>query len=968
MAIKLPTYEEYQARVRASQPVVDLTEKEEPTTPSYVTEDAIAIDAPTTSDILSYGWNVKGVTDMNKLAKIGRIKGWLDVGKFDEGQYKSVQELYGEDFFDLSESERRNRINTVDQQQQEADYLGVMAYGEDNSLLAGATGLVGSLATPTTLIPGVGFAKSGAIGLGITSALFGAEYDLLQQYADKGDIDLEQFLTTTALAGGAGLGLGFAGEKLVKLIRGGAAGATATGMRKVTAQTKADKIQDMYYKAVEQDVPLKDIEKFARDELNMTPEEFVDTIAAASNKPVIPKSKAEAIEARKLAQADVNAESIKGDATVNKYITPIIEGIGKIDQKLGLNNKLKNKVNGYFFHSYNSAIEKIKASKPLEDAYKKLPKHAQDEFDNLLLNANKRTINSARDLLEKYVPGSKKAFDDYKAQIKNMSDELASYYDIPDNPFYVPRVVADFAGLNKYLNKNPDVQGVVEKALDARAKELKINKSELSNADKEFITSSILRGLRVGTNAKTKKLYATKRSKNAKRETFLSAKKIQLVNKEMQKYYAKPLDGTYKYFLDAQKLVEKNKFFDSVGSKKHAKQITKGKYGLDFDKSRSSLMSELADAGMDSNTEVRLKSMLEALFVDADKSMSSGWAHRYKNIVNASLLANPLSALTQIADVSMSAWKLGIRNTIEGLIGKEVDIVKDLNIDQLIMENFSSGIDIARGVDKLLGYSGFKKMDRLGKTAIVNAAFKRAQKMAATPEGRAKLKKQYGSAYEEKFDIFIDDLQNKRITSLTKEYLFNELAEFQPITPAQMPEAYLKADNGRLMWTLQSFTLKQLNLIRKQIVDEFRYGSKKEAIKNAASFALLIPPSNMAIEYGKERILGKDPDLKDELVQRYVNNALKVFGSSEFAVSQFGKSYKIGDFLLDSFAPPLEILDGILKTGGKAIVEGEFDDAVVKDIPVVGRLIYYYFGSGLEKWQDRQDREESKERRERFGV
>ena len=182
MAVKLPTYAEYQARVNASQPVVDLTEQAEDTTPTYITEDAQLIEAPSSSDILSYGWNVKGVTDMNKLAKIGRIKGWYDVGKFDDGQYKTVTDLYGEDFFNLTERERRNRINAIDKQNQEADYLGVLAYGEDNSLLAGSAGLVGALATPTTLIPGVGFARSGAVGLGITSALFGAEYDLLQQY------------------------------------------------------------------------------------------------------------------------------------------------------------------------------------------------------------------------------------------------------------------------------------------------------------------------------------------------------------------------------------------------------------------------------------------------------------------------------------------------------------------------------------------------------------------------------------------------------------------------------------------------------------------------------------------------------------------------------------------------------------------------------------------------------------------
>lgn len=62
-------------------------------------------------------------------------------------------------------------------------------------------------------------------------------------------------------------------------------------------------------------------------------------------------------------------------------------------------------------------------------------------------------------------------------------------------------------------------------------------------------------------------------------------------------------------------------------------------------------------------------------------------------------------------------------------------------------------------------------------------------------------------------------------------YLFNELAEIQPITLSEMPERYLKHPNGRIMYALKSFTLKQIDVLRKNIVQEWNKGNKIKAVK-----------------------------------------------------------------------------------------------------------------------------------------
>ena len=959
MAIKLPTYAEYQARVSASQPVVTAEEQQETfENVEGIPEEGIVIGAPSATDIMSYGWNVKGRTDMQELTKIGRIKGWFDGGVFKNGEYKQLEEYYGEDFYSLNEEGKRDRINEVDAQYALSDNLSVIGYGEENSLLAGATGIVGTLATPTTFVPGLSWAKYGAKGLAVTSAMFGAEYNLLDQYADKGSVDMGELALVTGVSGAAGGALGLAGKGVARLFRNTKA---AEPSQLSAIQQQADEIQDIMYDAVEEDIPYERLHEYIKSRTGLSSDELVSIVKNAERKPEIPASKAEAIEARKLQETPIDADTIINDPTVNKLITPIIEGFARIDEAFGLNNLLKNKVNGYFFKSYTNAMEKIRASHDLLKVYKDMPKHAQDAFDNMLLNADDKQLAGARALLEQYSPNSGKLFDDYRTRIKKMTQELkANGIDVPDTTTYVPRIVRDSKGLQNFLNKNPTARTAVDKALKMRAEALKINISKLSSQDKNFIISNILQGKHVGTDKKGK-LYARKRkTTNPSRETFLETRKIHKINEEMQKFYDNPLSSSMRYFMDAHKLIEKRNFFGVDNAKMLGT-------GLDLEKSYTNFLGTLSDKNIDGNTEVRLQEMFKAIFEDADRSL--GWKGKaYKDTVNAVLLANPVSAMTQLADIPMAAWRLGIGNVAKGLFKRDVNIIDDLNIDQLMLEEFSSGTKMTSLVDNLLEWSQFKRMDRLGKTAIVNGAWQRVQKMATTDKGVAKLRKEYGTAFGPKFEKFIDEVKNGEMTPRTKEYLFNQLAEFQPITPAQMPEKYLTSDNGRLLYTLQSFTIKQLSLIRKHIIDEAKRGNYKEAGKNLLGFALLIPPSNMLVDYGKERLLGKDPDLSDDLVRRYVNNALKVFGSSEYAVSRLLKTGKFGDFVQDSFVPPLTMFDGLIKSGQEGIVNGEFDPAFFKDIPVIGKMTYFWFMGGAEEWNDKQQAKKKREFKKKYSI
>jgi hypothetical protein len=171
-----------------------------------------------------------------------------------------------------------------------------------------------------------------------------------------------------------------------------------------------------------------------------------------------------------------------------------------------------------------------------------------------------------------------------------------------------------------------------------------------------------------------------------------------------------------------------------------------------------------------------------------------------------------------------------------------------------------------------------------------------------------------------------------------------------------------------MLYTLHSFTLKQLNLIRKGIVEEYQKGNKGVAARNAIAFSLLVPTSNMTIGMAKDLIAGKDIDLESEVGQRYIDNVFKVFASSQYGVAKLAKTGKVGDFILDSVAPPLNMFDNIVKGGWTAVSTGEFDPKMGKNIPLLGSLWYNWFGGGVEEYQEKQEKKQRSELRERYGI
>jgi len=134
---------------------------------------------------------------------------------------------------------------------------------------------------------------------------------------------------------------------------------------------------------------------------------------------------------------------------------------------------------------------------------------------------------------------------------------------------------------------------------------------------------------------------------------------------------------------------------------------------------------------------------------------------------------------------------------------------------------------------------------------------------------------------------------------LVRLHLFSELSKTQPISMAEMPEAYLRSGGlGRSFYFLKSFGLKQLETARRDIYRKLASDNKKEKAEgfyNMLSLGALFGGGTTGASMAKDWILDRDTKaneyLWDAAAQSYA-------GQSRY---QMQKAWKKPD-LIDKFA------------------------------------------------------------------
>ena len=110
-------------------------------------------------------------------------------------------------------------------------------------------------------------------------------------------------------------------------------------------------------------------------------------------------------------------------------------------------------------------------------------------------------------------------------------------------------------------------------------------------------------------------------------------------------------------------------------------------------------------------------------------------------------------------------------------------------------------------VQAFLDYSGFSKLDMIGKETLINTLWQKYQKQSRdiklNTDFERRIERYFGKC-EEKTKV-LNDLKNGKKTDSTAFLLYNELTGAQPISLTEMPRGYLKGGNWRIAYFLKTF-------------------------------------------------------------------------------------------------------------------------------------------------------------------
>ena len=434
-----------------------------------------------------------------------------------------------------------------------------------------------------------------------------------------------------------------------------------------------------------------------------------------------------------------------------------------------------------------------------------------------------------------------------------------------------------------------------------------------------------------------------------------ATREIPFLEENLQRFYHSAPESLQMYLNKAVQEVEKRRFFGKDG------RVKEGADDLDYNASAGALIArETSNLSQDAIND--LQNLISARFDGEDLKMGQVTSIG-RDLQYMSLLAQIDSAAVQLGDVGSAVYLNGFRNVFEGFKGKQLD-AEDIGIINNVAAEMNSGGGLSKLLDKTLGLSGFKAVDRIGKNAVINSSLIKYQKMATTSEGRAALEKQWGEVFGNETGALIEELGSKQITDRVKTLIWNDLADVQPIALSELPEKYLTMENGRIFYSLKTYMIKQLDLVRNTAIKDIR--SKDKATRNKgwrrlAEYGAIMGIGNGSVATVRDYYLSGG-DERSVTPTAYADNILNSIMSTAFlnryTIDKYLAEGKPAEAVVSQIMPAaVGVID---TTVGALSGDPEKLDRAAKNIPVLGKVYYTFLGGGMEKNQEWKDREEAK--------
>lgn len=602
--------------------------------------------------------------------------------------------------------------------------------------------------------------------------------------------------------------------------------------------------------------------------------------------------------------------SSAGRRVVKQAIKSPDWALGLVSTRLGkLAPELKGRLRLHELRVLKALSTVYDQTTPFLDALRQQPQAVQDLIGRDLLNGKLDSLKAIPALAATYpkVQATLKVIEGQLKDLGRFAEGVGEYF---------PRIVKDMKGLREALGKlDPTVKEGLDKALaEANATMMRKQKRGLTEVEQSVVANRYL-----FLSPATSYLPG-----------YAKGRRIKEVTEKLQPFYETPSESLLRYLSGSITDIETARFFgrDIKVNARGEKKFT------NIDESIGNLTARLLqERKITPQQAMEIRDILQARFQGGEKSMNASLA-AVRNLTNTALLGQIASAATQIGDSFASVYHFGLGPTLEGVVqtirGKSKVTPQELGLVNHLAEELSNKGMTGNILHKSLRYTGFQAIDLFAKQVNMNAALAKYRRMAQTPKGQVALAEKYGYAFEGEMDMLVADLKANALTPRTQRLAFEALSDVQPISRAELPQAYLEHPNGRLLYQLKTYMLKQADIVRRDAYDNIASGDKKKmmaGIKNLGALATLYAFANVPGDAIKDWLSGREIDVLS--TPQLVENVFKTFGLNRYSAERLREG-KVVETGIATVTPPLRVLEDIIAGREKA----------VSYLPGIGRPLY----------------------------
>lgn len=614
---------------------------------------------------------------------------------------------------------------------------------------------------------------------------------------------------------------------------------------------------------------------------------------------------------------------------MNRVMTPFIELVGDVSQEL------KSRITRFEFGVHQRKKAYFDESEAAIEAINNVSKTDKVAFNDLEYALNNRDFLAAEKII------GKDAVDIIRKRTEQLADDLDSVgYNVARSEGYFPRRVKDLDGLRDAVGS--DTKTLIDQAILEQQKKAEENGYVLSDMEIEKIINNVLTGSYHPVGGRV--------PRSMKQRT------IDEVTTELGEFYYDTIDSWIMYNNEVAEIVELRKLL--------GKDIEMSGDVVNMNESLGKIVAEMRESeGFSARDEGILRGALKARF--GYRPTGKG-GQAYRSLAAMTTLGQLTSSLTQIGDFTWSFYENGLFDTVGGasdVISGSGVTMKDLGLDS-VSEEFSSPKGLSLATDYLFKYSGLKAIDRLGKETLINSALREYQAGAKSGKIPTAKQEKLDALFGKEQGAVLEDLKNGTMSDDVKLLMFSTALDWHPLTLSNMPIAYLNHPTGRILYTLKTFTVKQLDNFRRVAVDDLIEGVATKDMRLAAHgfgklmrLAGIMLACNIPIDMLKDWLTGKNVSLTDSTL----DNLFKLVGFSRFSAERvMKKGQKLSEIMWKTVSPVTPYIDmpaEDIKYAIDQLKKGDEIDMMDLEswqmVPFVGRGVYYRYGKGKEREEKR---------------